>query len=45
MVMFTGSSFARDTWPAGVGAVLRKPEALDQICTTITKLLNERKEI
>jgi CheY-like chemotaxis protein/tetratricopeptide (TPR) repeat protein len=45
IIMLSGDDCEKEAWRAGVDAFLRKPEAVDQISSTITRLLNERKEI
>lgn len=44
IIMLSGDDCEREAWRAGVDAFLRKPEALDQVSSTITRLLEEKKE-
>jgi CheY-like chemotaxis protein/tetratricopeptide (TPR) repeat protein len=43
IIMLSGDDCEKEAWRAGVGAYLRKPEGIDQIASTITRLLEERK--
>lgn len=44
IIMLSGDDCEKEAWRAGVAAFLRKPEAVDQVASTITRLLEERKE-
>jgi CheY-like chemotaxis protein/Tfp pilus assembly protein PilF len=44
IIMLTESNCEKEAWRAGVDAFLRKPEALDEVASTITRLLEEQKE-
>jgi CheY-like chemotaxis protein len=44
VIMLTGDNCEKEAWRAGVDAFLRKPEALDEVSSTITRLLEEQKE-
>jgi CheY-like chemotaxis protein/tetratricopeptide (TPR) repeat protein len=44
IIMLSGDDCEKEAWRAGVDAFLRKPEAVDQISSTITRLLEEQKE-
>jgi CheY-like chemotaxis protein len=44
IIMLTGGNCEKEAWRAGVDAFLRKPEALDEVSSTITRLLEEQKE-
>ncbi len=44
IIMLSGDDCEKEAWRAGVDAFLRKPEAVDQISPTITRLLEEQKE-
>lgn len=44
IIMLSGDDCEKEAWRAGVDAFLRKPEAVDQISSTITRLLEEHKE-
>ncbi len=44
IIMLTGDNCEKEAWRAGVDAFLRKPEALDEVSSTITRLLEEQKE-
>jgi tetratricopeptide (TPR) repeat protein len=43
IIMFSGDDCEKEAWRAGVDAFLRKPDAVDQISSTITRLLEEQK--
>jgi len=43
IIMLSGDDCEKEAWRAGVGAFLRKPEAINQVASTITRLLEERK--
>jgi DNA-binding NtrC family response regulator len=42
--MLSGDDCEKEAWRAGVDAFLRKPEAIDQVSSTITRVLKEREE-
>jgi CheY-like chemotaxis protein len=44
IIMLTGNNCEKEAWRAGVDAFLRKPEAMDEVSSTITRLLEEQKE-
>jgi CheY-like chemotaxis protein len=44
IIMLSGDDCEKEAWRAGVDAFLRKPEAVDQISPTITRLLEEHKK-
>jgi CheY-like chemotaxis protein len=44
IIMLSGDDCEKEAWRAGVDAFLRKPEAVDQISPTITRLLEEQKK-
>ena len=44
IVMLSGSDCEKEAWRAGANAFLRKPDAVDQISSTITRLLEEQKD-
>ena len=44
IIMLTGDNCEKEAWRAGVDAFLRKPEAMDEVSSTITRLLEEHKE-
>src|SRR5713226_3514738 len=44
IIMLSGNNCEKEAWRAGVKAFLRKPEGVDQVAPTITRLLEERKE-
>jgi len=44
VIMLTGDNCEKEAWRAGVDAFLHKPEALDEVSSTITRLLEEQKE-
>ena len=44
IIMLSKDDCEKEAWRAGVSAFLRKPEAVDQVASTITRLLEERKE-
>lgn len=44
IIMLTGDNCEKEAWRAGVDAFLRKPEALDEVSSTIARLLEEQKE-
>jgi two-component system chemotaxis response regulator CheV len=43
IIMLTGDNCEKEAWRAGVDAFLRKPEAVGQISSAITRLLEEQK--
>ncbi len=43
IIMLSGDDCEREAWRAGVKAFLRKPEGVDQVASTITRLVEERK--
>jgi len=43
IIMLSGDDCEKEAWRAGVTAFVRKPEAVNQIASTITRLLEERK--
>lgn len=43
IIMLSGDDCEKEAWRAGVSAFLRKPEAVNQVASTITRLLVERK--
>jgi CheY-like chemotaxis protein/tetratricopeptide (TPR) repeat protein len=43
IIMLSGDDCEKEAWRAGVRAFLRKPEGVDQLASTITRLLEERK--
>jgi CheY-like chemotaxis protein/tetratricopeptide (TPR) repeat protein len=43
IIMLSGDDCEKEAWRAGVDAFLRKPDAVDQISSTITRLLEEQK--
>jgi len=44
IIMLSGDNCEKEAWRAGVDDFLRKPEAVDKISSTITRLLKERRE-
>jgi DNA-binding NtrC family response regulator len=44
IIMLSGDNCEKEAWRAGVDAFLRKPEALGEVSSTITRLLEEHKE-
>jgi CheY-like chemotaxis protein len=44
IIMLSGDDCEKEAWRAGVDAFLRKPEAIDQVSSTITRVLKEREE-
>lgn len=44
IVMLSGSDCETEAWGAGVDAFLKKPEQIDQLSSTIDRLLKERRE-
>jgi CheY-like chemotaxis protein/Tfp pilus assembly protein PilF len=44
IIMLTGNNCEKEAWRAGVDAFLRKPEAMDELSSTITRLLEEHSE-
>lgn len=44
IIMLSGDDIETDAWRAGVKAFLRKPEGVDQVASTIDRLLKQRKE-
>ncbi len=44
VIMLSGDDCEAEAWRAGVKAFLRKPEAVDQVSSTIKRLLEQRKE-
>ena len=43
IIMLSGDDCEKEAWRAGVKAFLRKPEGIDQVASTVTRLLEERK--
>ena len=43
IIMLSGDDCEKEAWRAGVSAFLRKPEGVDKLASTITRLLEERK--
>jgi CheY-like chemotaxis protein len=43
IIMLSGDDCEKEAWRAGVDAFLRKPDAVDQISSTIARLLEEQK--
>lgn len=43
ILMLSGDDCEKEAWRAGVSAFLRKPDAVDRVASTITRLLEERK--
>ena len=43
ILMLSGDDCEKEAWRAGVNAFLRKPDAVDRVASTITRLLEERK--
>jgi two-component system chemotaxis response regulator CheY len=44
IIMLSGDDFEKEAWRAGANSFLRKPEAVDQVASTITRLFEERKK-
>jgi DNA-binding NtrC family response regulator len=44
IIMLSGDDCEKEAWRAGVRAFLRKPEGVNKLASTITRLLKERKE-
>ena len=44
IIMLSGDDCEKEAWRAGVNEFLRKPEAVDRVASTITRLLEERRE-
>ena len=44
IIMLSADNCEREAWRAGVDAFLRKPDSVDQVSSTIDRLLKERKE-
>jgi two-component system chemotaxis response regulator CheY len=44
IIMLSGDDCEKEAWRAGVDAFLRKPEGIDKLSATITRVLEERKE-
>jgi FixJ family two-component response regulator len=44
IIMLSGDDCEKEAWRAGVNDFLRKPEAVDQVTSTITRLLEELKK-
>jgi len=44
IIKLSGDDCEKEAWRAGVNAFLRKPESVDQVSSTIIRLLEERKE-
>lgn len=44
IIMLSGDDCEREAWRTGVDAFLRKPEDIDKLSATITRVLEERKE-
>ncbi len=43
IIMLSGDNCEKEAWRAGVKAFLRKPEAVDQLSSTIARLLEEKR--
>ncbi len=43
IIMLSGDDCEKEAWRAGVGAFLWKPEGVDKLASTVTRLLEERK--
>jgi len=43
IIMLSGDDCEKEAWRAGVKAYLGKPEGVDKLASTITRLLEERK--
>ena len=41
IIMLSGDDCEKEAWRAGVNDFLRKPEAVDQVASTITRLLDQ----
>jgi CheY-like chemotaxis protein len=44
IIMLSGDDIEKEAWRAGVKAFLRKPEAIDEVSSTVTRLLKEFKK-
>ena len=44
IIMLSGDDCEKEAWRAGVSAFLRKPEDVEQVSSTIKRLLDELKE-
>ena len=44
IIMLSGDDCEKEAWRAGVNEFLRKPDAVDQVSSTITRLLEELRE-
>ena len=44
IIMLSADTVEREAWRAGVDDFLLKPEAMDKLSSTITRLLKERKD-
>src|SRR6266404_2785339 len=44
IIMLSGDDCEKEAWRAGVRAFLRKPEGVEQVCSTIERLLGELKD-
>src|SRR5713226_6893308 len=44
IIMLSGDAIEKEAWRAGVNEFLRKPGDIDRISSTVTRLLEERKE-
>jgi CheY-like chemotaxis protein len=44
IIMLSGDDCEKEAWRAGVDGFLRKPEGIDKLSATITRVLEERKE-
>ena len=44
VIMLSGSDCEAEAWRAGVKAFLRKPEGVEQLPSTVKRLLGQRKE-
>ncbi len=44
IIMLSGADCEKEAWRAGVNDFLRKPETVDQVSSTIKRLLDHRKE-
>jgi CheY-like chemotaxis protein len=44
IIMLSADDCEKEAWRAGANAFLRKPEAVDRLSSTITRLLEEQRE-
>jgi DNA-binding response OmpR family regulator len=44
IIMLSGDDIEKEAWRAGVDEFLRKPQDIDRVCSTVERLLAERKE-